>query len=378
MVFANLHGAKGIAYAGAMRNAGQSALCLVLAVVALALTGSAQNQDAPAPARRNQIRVVTTEVTVPVTVTDNTGDFVLDLQQNDFQISDDGAPQKIDTWELGGDPLAVALLIETSSRLHAMILVIHSMGSIFTGTVMALNGEAAVLTYDSNVEVPQPFTTDHDAVEKAIASTKFEAPEMSLYDGMHKAVQLLAARPTTRRRILLIVGGSQDDNSKATLSEVVRQAERANVSIYVVGPSSSAADLRGVNKGIAPLKLPHVPAITDAGSCVQYSPGGVTVPCVDFVPPALWLLERGTNEVKHHQLEIAAAATGGIGYRAFRDSTLLEALDRIGGELHAQYVLTYRPNAPRSIGFHRIKVTVSRPGVFMRARPGYYATPPVN
>lgn len=321
----------------------------------------------------NQIRVVTTEVTVPVTVTDNTGDFVLDLQQTDFQVFDDGTPQKIDTWELGGDPLAVALLIETSSRLHAMIPVIHGMGTIFAGTVMALDGEAAVLTYDSNVEVSQPFTTDHDAVEKAIVTTKFEAPEMSLYDGMHKAAELLAAQPTNRRRILLIVGESQDDNSKATLSEVVRQAERANVAIYVVGPSSTAADFRGMNKG-STVKVPYVPAVI--AKPPPLDPMGR--PYFDWGTPALWLLERGTNEVKHHQLEIAAAATGGIDYRAFRDSTLLKALDRIGGELHAQYVLTYRPNAPRSVGFHRIQVTVARPGVFVRARPGYYATPPAN
>ena len=76
-----------------MGNIGQSALCIVLAIAALALKGSAQNQNRSAAAPKNQIRVVTTEVTVPGTVTDNTGDFVLDLQQNDFQVFDDGARQ---------------------------------------------------------------------------------------------------------------------------------------------------------------------------------------------------------------------------------------------------------------------------------------------
>lgn len=357
-----------------MRNAGQSTLCVALALVSLTLTRSARTQNRVAPSsKKNQIRVVTTEVSVPVTVTDNTGDFVLDLQQKDFRVFDDGAPQKIDTWELGGDPLAVALLIETSTRLHAMIPVIHRMGSIFTGTVMALDGEATVVTYDSNVEVPQPFTTDHDAVGKAIAATKFEAPEMSLYDGMQKAVQLLAAQPASRRRIMLIVGESQDDDSKATLGEVVRQAERANIAIYAVGPSSTAADFRGMSKG-STVKVPHIPAMI--AKPPPLDPMGR--PYFDWGTPALWLLERGTNEVKHQQLEIAAAATGGIGYRAFRDATLLKALDRIGGELHAQYVLTYRPNAPRSVGLHRIRVTVARPGVFVRARPGYYVTPSEN
>jgi hypothetical protein len=52
---------------------------------------------------------------------------------------------------------------------------------------------------------------------------------------------------------------------------------------------------------------------------------------------------RGTNEIQNHQLEVAAAATGGVHYRALRDSTIRSALDRIDAEPHAQYILTYLP-----------------------------------
>lgn len=61
-----------------------------------------------------------------------------------------------------------------------------------------------------------------------------------------------------------------------------------------------------------------------------------------------------------------------------RNSILLDALSRIGGELHAQYVLTYRPSAPRSIGYHSIEVVVSRPKLTVRARPPYYFGPQQN
>lgn len=367
---------------GRVNVAARFSACVALTVTLLASGALAQTKPnlpaAEKPPGKNQIRVVTNEITVPVTVTDKTGEFVLDLERKDFHVYDDGAPQTIDHWELGGDPLAVALLIETSSRIHAYIPVIHDMGSTFTQTVMALDGEAAVITYDSDVKVRQPFTTDHDAIAKAIAETKFEAPEMSLYDGMAKAVQLLSMQPATWRRIMLIVGESEDDASTAKLSLVLRTAEHADISIYVVGPSSSAADIRRLDDTPMPLKLPHIPRITGGGPCVQRLPGGGGVPCINLATPALWLLERGTNEVKHHELEVAAAATGGIDYRAMRNSTLLEALDRIGSELHAQYVLTYRPNAPRSIGYHSIQVVVSLPKLTVRARPAYYFGPPQN
>jgi VWFA-related protein len=352
--------------------------CVLMLSFNAALPSSARSQtQARPPLSKDQIRVVTNEVISPVTVTDTSGEFVLDLARKDFHVFDDGVEQTIEQWDLGGDPLAVALLIDTSTHLHAMEPTIHRMGSIFTETVMALDGEAAVITYDSTVDVRQPFTEDHDAVQKAIAETKFEVPEMKLYDAMAAAVELLKAQPTKRRRIMLILGESQDSGSKANLGQIVRDAEHANIAIYAVGPSSIAADLRGSNKGVAPLKLPGTPRIETVPP-VDTDPLGRPIPVYDWMTPAMWLLQRGTNEIKNHQLEVAAAATGGIHYRAFRDSTIRGALDRIGGELHAQYIIGYRPSAERAPGFHAITVTISRPKVSIRTRPGYYLAPTAN
>jgi VWFA-related protein len=316
-------------------------------------------QSPQSPQSQGTIRTRVNEVIVPVTVTNKTGDLVLDLSQTDFHIFDNGVEQSITAWDLGGDPLAVALLIETSSRIQPMAQSIHRMSSIFSETVMALNGEAAVITYDSGTEVHQILTADHDAVGKAISAVKFEVSQRKLYDGMEKAVELLKSQPSMFRRIMLVVGESEDDGSEATLGQVVRDASHANISIYAVGTSSISADLRG-DSGIAPLKIPRLPTIYASG------PAGL----------AIWLLERGTSKVKNHQLEIAAAATGGIHYRTFRDATIARALDTIGGELHAQYILSYTPAREPRVGFNEIKVTVSRPDLIVRTRPGYYVPPP--
>src|ERR1700730_8807723 len=190
---------------------------------------SAEPQTIEPPLAKNQIRVHANEVIAPVTVTDKKGELVLDLAQTDFHVFENGVEQTIDYWDLGGDSLAVALVIETSSHIQAMMPVIHSLGSIFTETVMALNGEAAVITYDATVDVRQPFTQDHDAVEKAISKVEFVASEMKLYDAMAASVQLQKARPSTRRRIMLIVGESQDYSSEVKLGQVLRDAQLANI-----------------------------------------------------------------------------------------------------------------------------------------------------
>ncbi|MGC1382790.1 MAG: VWA domain-containing protein [Candidatus Acidiferrales bacterium] len=328
-------------------------------------------QQSKLPQSQSQIRVVTEEVTVAVTAMDAAANFTLDLEQKNFHVFDDGVEQKIDHWDLGGTPLAVALVIETSSRLRAAEPAIHDMASIFTESVMALDGEAAVITYDSTVDVRQPFTTDHESVANAISETQFIAAERSLYDALEQAVDMLAAQPEDHRRILLLLGESQDDESKAKLGTIVRKASRANITIYVIGPSSVAADLRLPQEAPAPLKLGNAPPVyTNPPKNDQ-----MDRPFFDEMTPAIWLLERGTNQVKHHQLAVAAAATGGVSYSAFRDTTIRSALHKIGDELYAQYLLTYRPSTSRAAGFHKIDVTVTKPGITVRARPGYYVAP---
>src|SRR5271156_2934124 len=198
---------------------------LVLLLLALGPSPVDSQNQAAFPQSKSQIRTTTNEVIVPVTATDANGELVLNLEAKDFHVFDDGIEQTIDYWGLSEDPLAVALVIEPSSRLRAMAPVIHSTGSIFTETVMALDGEAAVVTYDATVDVRQPFTQDHGAAQDAIAETKFEAPERYLYDAMAASVDLLKTRPTTRRRIMLLLAESQDDGSKAKLGQVLRDAE---------------------------------------------------------------------------------------------------------------------------------------------------------
>ncbi len=326
------------------------------------------------PVSQKKIRVSTNEVIVPVTVLNDQGELVLDLAQKDFHVFDNGVEQSIDHWDLGGDPLAVALVLETSSHIQMMAPVIRGMGSIFTETVMALSGEAAVITYDSTVDLRQPFTPDHYAVERAIKNVDFGAPEMRLYDAMGTAVDLLKTQQPKFRRVMLVVGESQDLASDSKLALVLRDAQLANVSIYAVGPSTTTADLRFGRGAFGGDNQPVIVLPKPLPSIYRHGPGADPMgrPYFDLVTPAMWLIMHGINEIKNHQLELAVAATGGVHYRAVRDSTIRSALDQIGGELHAQYVIAYTPTSERTAGFHTIAVTVTRPNTTVRTRPGYF------
>src|SRR4030081_959581 len=63
------------------------------------------------------IRLKVALVNAPVAVHDAKGELVLDLQQKDFRVLDNGIAQKIESFDLGGGPLSAPLGFATLSRL---------------------------------------------------------------------------------------------------------------------------------------------------------------------------------------------------------------------------------------------------------------------
>ena len=93
---------------------------------------------------------------------------------------------------------------------------------------------------------------------------------------------------------------------------------------------------------------------------------------VDLLALAEWAVQNAKAVVKDRPLEVATVATGGMYQSTFRGRSIESAVDAIGGELNAQYTLSYRPTGSEAAGYHQIKVTVDRPDVKVRTRPGYF------
>src|ERR1700722_7292571 len=76
-----------------MRHFSSTLSCL------LVLAGTARSQEEVAP----KFRLTVNQVIVPVVVTDAKGHRVTGLKANDFEILEDGAPQKILSPSVGGE-----------------------------------------------------------------------------------------------------------------------------------------------------------------------------------------------------------------------------------------------------------------------------------
>ena len=347
---------------------------------------SAHPQGSPGPiapkpgtaiqkAPEGTIRVKVAEVTAPVAVHNPKGELVLDLQRKDFHVVDNGVEQTIDSFDLGSEPLSAVLVFETSSHIAAILPAVQKSAILFTQTVIGPSGDAAVLGYDDGVQNLLPFTADRDKIEKTITDLKVGNSGARLYDALSTAVGLLRNRPANRRRVIIVVAEARDSGSEEKLGAVLREAQLSNIVIYSVGLSTTAAALRSAPAQSGPVSAtppgtfgrPPIPGTAQTPTSEQQRDGNI-----DLLALAVWAVQHATEVVKDRPLEVATVATGGMYQSTFKDKSIENAVDAIGGELNAQYTLTYHPTNSDSAGFHQIKVVVDRPGVKVRTRPGYY------
>ncbi len=211
--------------------------------------GSAVQQ--PPPEVETRLKVLVSLVNTPVTVRDRSGQMIHDLDARNFTVTDNGvAPQKITHFDLGGDPLSVVILMETSERIDSIFPEIRKTGSLFADTVVGASGEAAIVGLNDSVDKLQDFTADGEAIEKTIHGMREGTWGSRLYDAMAVGVEMLTSRPQPsaetpgRRRILFIMSEATDVGSATKLGEVLRNAQLANITIYSVGLSSTRAELQ--------------------------------------------------------------------------------------------------------------------------------------
>jgi VWFA-related protein len=387
---------------------------LIALVLLLALPGfSARAQAPPGPLgskpgvkvqlppkdTQAKVKVQVTLVNTPATVRDGHGEMVHNLEARDFKVTDNGVPQQISHFDLGGDPISMVILIETSSRIEALLPEIRKTGILFTQTVMGPAGEAAVVDFNDSVDKLQDFTSNADLIENTIAHLGEGTSGSKLYDAMAVGVEMLSGRPQTtgvcpggnavagcvagvpRRRVLMVVSEATDAGSEAKLGEVLRQAQLANVTIYSVGLSTTRAELHAKPKDTRPqitppgtFPLPPQPGVPQTPTSEENRYGNI-----DLMAAAVWAVKHIHDQVKGNVLEVAATATGGAHLATFKDRSIEKAIDEIGGELHSQYTISYTPRGADTPGYHEIKVNIVRndaKNLKVRARPGYYLATP--
>jgi len=287
-------------------------------------------------------------VIAPTTVTDAHGVSIDGLTAPDFRLWDDGQPRDVRV-DFASVPISLVLAVERSFWSAAVLNKTRKIGGMFEPLVTGERGEVAVVAFDSAVSVEQEFTTDFEGVEKALKKIQPGDDGAKTVDAVAESVRLLARRPPERRRVLLLISETRDRGSKTRIEDAVTQAQQENVVIYPLSYSAYTTPFTA--------KAGTLPAPDHAMNGIEFGP----------------ILYEIAHLAKANAAEAFARYTGGERLSFTRQKILERAVERIGEDLHSQYLLSFTAAPDAGARFHSITVAVpGRPGAKVRTRPGYW------
>lgn len=308
------------------------------------------------------IRIEVNEVIVPVTVTDDKGRFVSNLEQKDFKIYDEGREQSIRYFTREhNQPVVVGFLLDLSSasRVHWKTYAEASRELVF---MMLPEGDKRfsgyLITYSTEAELAVNTTSDSQVIVDKIDKLK-PGGGAALYDAVYMACtsrNLVKGEPIEPRRVIVIIGDGHDNASKKRLEEVLEIAQRNLVTVYGVSTVAFGFNSEG-EKNLTRLA-------EETGGRVEY-------PLEGLYKDVSGYLSTPSDEGNY------ALKVGTGGYAAAIAKGIFNAIANVTGEVTTQYLLRYVPNnTDAGRQFRNITVQVNLPNVKIRSRKGYFPAAP--
>ena len=275
------------------------------------------------------ISVHTELVAVPVVVTDSRGHHVSGLNQDNFQVFEDGRPQPIAVFHHGDGPVTLGLIVDRSQSMRpksAALLV--AVSALLQSS--RPEDELFAVTFNDRVSFAlpgEPFTRDVNGLSAALTAVRAEG-RTALYDGVAEGLQHLDLGHGEKRALIVLSDGG-DNGSVHRYAEILALARRSDALIYALGLLDTS---------------PMHDHEEDAG-----------------------LLKRLCRD------------TGGVAYFPRTPDDIAAVSARVAGDLREQYIIGFTPGTPtggRTFRKLDVKVTATGQGPLrVRTRAGYEARP---
>ena len=175
-------------------------------------------------------------VVLHATVTDRQGSLVSNLAEPDFQIYENGVPQRIQLFKNEDIPVAVGLVIDHSTSMAPKLAEVTAAARAF---VQSSNREDQIFVVNFNeiarLGLPPsvPFTDSGTQLEYAISAESARG-QTALYDAIAKALEQLETA-SRDKKVLIVVSDGGDNASRRSLEQVMKLAEQSSAVIYTVG-----------------------------------------------------------------------------------------------------------------------------------------------
>jgi Ca-activated chloride channel family protein len=269
------------------------------------------------------------------------GRLVTDLTQEDFDVFEDGAPQKIAFFARSLEvPLNLGLVVDFSGSQDPFVKPHHKDLEAFLTAVLGPKDRAFLLCFGNLLRVPQEFTASPRALLAGLEAYEKRGrgvfPELgpietrtagtAFYDAIYYSATEMLSGSEPGRKALILFSDGEDNSSAHHEMEALEAAQNRNVVLYSI-------------------------RYTDAkdGRLNSRNKYGASV------------------------MERLAHDTGGADFDA-RKVGMATHFQEIGDQLREAYELAYHSTNPAADGtFHKIVVQVKRSSLAVRTKAGYYA-----
>jgi VWFA-related protein len=269
-------------------------------------------------------------VEVPVMVTTKDGEFISNLKQENFRISEDGAPQKISSFTISEAPITAVLLVEFAAGDYFFMGDILHASYSFVSTLKK-DDWLAVISYDMRDYILADFTQDKQEAYGALNQLRIPGfTETNLFDALYDTLDRVD-RIQGHKYIILVTTGV-DTFSKLNLDQIMKKIKATkDVTIF---PISVGWQVREYFEARG-MSAPHG--------------AGIPVGQMDYL--------QADNE-----MNAFARLTGGRAYFPRFQAEFPEIFHQIGGDIRNQYSIAYHPTNPKLDGTYRkLKVDVVAP-----------------
>jgi Ca-activated chloride channel family protein len=277
------------------------------------------------------IKIDSTLVEVPVSVTDAAGRPVRNLTAGDFQLEENGRLQQIvSLGDPGAAQVEIALLFDITASVFSLFQFERQAAVRFLQEALKPNDAVSIFTIGIRPRLVRSRALGIDRAIKAAMGIEPTKEPTAFFDTVAEAARYLnrTAAPGAKRVIVVISDGEDMLSANNTVSDALRELQRSECLFYSINPSGSSIRLNKISL-------------------------------------------RAQDD-----LTALASGTGGAAFLPNSVEDLDEAFGQIAADLRAQYLLGYYSTAERADGrFRRISVRVPRrPDLRLRARQGYYAS----
>jgi Ca-activated chloride channel family protein len=262
-------------------------------------------------------------VTFGVTAVDRRGNLITDLTAADFEIVEDGRPQRIEHFARGDESditeTHLGLMLDTSASMEADLKLARSAAIKFLNMLPEAR-DITLVDFDTEVRVTRYPQRDFPRLVERIRMRKSEG-WTALYDAL--GVYLNGAEGQEGRTILVMYTDGADSRSQLNLPELMDLLKASTVTVYAVG-----------------------------------------------------LIEH-TGSARHQlqmRMQQIVEATGGQAFFPSELKDLDSSYEKVLAEIKAQYHLGYASTNPATDGLWRkVEVKAKRPDIKLRSRKGYFA-----